>query len=446
MSRNLLLLVATALLLGGCSLITRADPPVERVQPDGDGDADADSDGDEDRPPLDGDHDGPDGDIDEDRPPLCTLEFATVHSFLRADGSALSLEFEDFDGDFLPEAVVSGVMGESVGFSTMYRTVLTERGHVYDSFSSIVSRPDQKITSAQIGEFDVEPERELLLFTERGSDSKGEVLIVDSAHSTPLVTPPDAGIELADHGLKDGVIMQFDSTDDRADIVALAWDQGSRQGYIYYWARDSDSSVWRDEPPGATLISGGQPNLLLPVNMDGSRDDELVVAVHEPSRLHLYDWNEEDWRLEQVSSRDLDGCTPLGMVAGDIDGDLRPEILLACGVDELYIVYTDRLALIDDGHADFIGEQDVYALALGDLDGNGTLDLITHDQQDISVFCGDGTGDFEYVMELSSGVDETATPLIAIVDVNHDGRPDVVEINGGEFGGNISTYLAVTED
>jgi hypothetical protein len=72
------------------------------------------------------------------------------------------------------------------------------------------------------------------------------------------------------------------------------------------------------------------------------------------------------------------------------------------------------------------------AVRAGDLDGDGHADLIVRDLGASSVyyFRGDGAGNFEPAVAIDAGgvVDD-----VAIADVNHDGRPDIITANDDHF-------------
>jgi len=79
--------------------------------------------------------------------------------------------------------------------------------------------------------------------------------------------------------------------------------------------------------------------------------------------------------------------------------------------------------------------QDTRSVAVADLNNDGFVDLVTADScatnncsgGSISVLLGNGDGTFQAAVGYSSG-GENAT-AVAISDVNHDGKPDVVVVN-----------------
>jgi len=72
-----------------------------------------------------------------------------------------------------------------------------------------------------------------------------------------------------------------------------------------------------------------------------------------------------------------------------------------------------------------------YSAALADMDGDGDLDAVTVDLQDqetgtVSVSRNDGSGGFSAPVSYPVGA---GSAWLAVSDLNHDARPDVVVSN-----------------
>lgn len=81
----------------------------------------------------------------------------------------------------------------------------------------------------------------------------------------------------------------------------------------------------------------------------------------------------------------------------------------------------------------FVVGQAPYAMAGGDLDGDGTADLVTanRDSNNVSVLLGDGTGGLGPARDHASG----QVPLsVAIGDLNGDGKQDLAVANNSDEG------------
>src|SRR6187455_548765 len=116
---------------------------------------------------------------------------------------------------------------------------------------------------------------------------------------------------------------------------------------------------------------------------------------------------------------------------GDLDGDGDLDLVLAKGRHEPLV---DRV-LLNDGKAGFVASDlgpkadRTYTAALADLDGDGDLDVITSNDtpDDKLVYLNDGKGRFSIAGTWGAGA--WSTRNAAVVDLNGDGRPDVVAAN-----------------
>jgi VCBS repeat protein len=241
-------------------------------------------------------------------------------------------------------------------------------------------------------------------------------------------------------------------------------------------------------PAYVKVLTLGQENewrfhpLLVDVNGDGHLDLVATARLAKPA-LHI--WLGDD---KGVFTAVPPSWTNLGygaLAAGDINGDGFPDILVASHFGSLQTLLSDgkggftekilrredgyvaaQLADLDgDGHLDLIllGYEkagiEVYfgdgranwtlhsalpelrpgqtmpgrTLALGDLNGDGHLDLIAAFQRwGAYIYYGDGKGGFTGgPVDFHSELREFLS--IAVADVNHDGHLDIA-INGNFFG------------
>ena len=116
---------------------------------------------------------------------------------------------------------------------------------------------------------------------------------------------------------------------------------------------------------------------------------------------------------------------------GDLDGDGDLDLVLAKGRHDPLV---DRV-LLNDGSGGFVASNlgpaadRTYTAALTDADGDGDLDVLTsNDTPDRKlVFLNNGKGQFTDAG--TWGVAKWSTRNAAIADLNGDGRPDVIAAN-----------------
>jgi len=133
------------------------------------------------------------------------------------------------------------------------------------------------------------------------------------------------------------------------------------------------------------------------------------------------------------------GNSPASVAVGDINGDGHLDLAVAnLGSGDVSI-------LLGDGSGSFAPALDVgvggdfespYALALGDANGDGHLDIATANtnisNESISFLLGDGSGHFAPAVLYSLGDDSYYSPQgIVLADVTGDGFADIVTANLG---------------
>ncbi|MER7001110.1 VCBS repeat-containing protein [Streptomyces sp. NPDC000410] len=130
------------------------------------------------------------------------------------------------------------------------------------------------------------------------------------------------------------------------------------------------------------------------------------------------------------SSYSASRLSPMGLKAGDVNGDGKPDVVT------VNLDTSDISVLLGDGKGR-LGPATRFAdgvslgrgIALGDVSGDGKPDVaVAHMDRKITVFLGDGAGDFGAPVTYPVG--GIALEGVAISDVNTDGKPDLVTNNG----------------
>jgi hypothetical protein len=161
--------------------------------------------------------------------------------------------------------------------------------------------------------------------------------------------------------------------------------------------------------------AGLSPDAVVIADLNGDGKPDLAVANSDGNSVSVL-LNKGAGRF--APKRDYGvGAGPVGVASGDLNGDRRPDLVTAG--DSISVLFN-----AGDGSfgtkVDF--ETGASAVAIGDLNHDGKADLVT----EASVFLNNGDGGFGPRRDYPSS--DTAED-VAIADLNGDGRPDLVTVS-----------------
>jgi hypothetical protein len=199
--------------------------------------------------------------------------------------------------------------------------------------------------------------------------------------------------------------------------------------------------------PAVDYASGGQAAVsvtLADVNGDGRPD--LVVAsgcsqTTCPGTVGVLLGN-GDGTFQAAVTYGSGGQNPASLVVGDVNGDGRPDLVVANGCAIAGCTNGVVSVLVGNGDGTFQaavayspGGQPALNVAIGDTNGDGKPDLIVSNAcpypscktAAVSVLAGNGDGTFQAPVSYSLGGPNAS--VVAAIDVNGDGKLDLVVEN-----------------
>ena len=212
----------------------------------------------------------------------------------------------------------------------------------------------------------------------------------------------------------------------------------------------SNLTVFFQSTPGGfsspALVLGGSSSMRRPVSvalddLDGDGDTDLVAADAVGDDLAVFFQGPPG---SFGSSLLALGGFPItdgvrGVALGDLDGDSGVDVVAANGVGDNLTVFFQSLPSLDSTPlvlGDFSTTRFPVAVALGDLDGNGTTDLVSANQgfpgttsDNLSAFFQRSHGSFASTSRELGGSSNSVS--VAVGDLDGDGDMDVASIDDG---------------
>ena len=206
---------------------------------------------------------------------------------------------------------------------------------------------------------------------------------------------------------------------------------------------------------------GTYPHSIVAVDLDGDGNADIATAnaISNDVSVRMSDGS-GGFGLEAHYAV---GNSPTSIASGDFNEDGHPDLVAAdLGSGEVSILLSDGAGGFESALDFGVGGtfQSPYAVAVGDANGDGHLDLATADtnisNEGISLLLGDGTGHFGDAVLLPVGAGTNMSPQgIVLADVTGDGKADIVTANlgssdlsllVGDGAGNFAAALSLPTD
>jgi hypothetical protein len=181
----------------------------------------------------------------------------------------------------------------------------------------------------------------------------------------------------------------------------------------------------------ADYRAGNQPNALAVGDLDGDGDQDLAVTdwfTWEFATVAVLPGNGDG--TFGVQRHSVTGSDPWAVVSGDLDRDGTPDLVTAnYGANTVSVLLGNGDATFAP-KADFATGVNPVSLALSDFNADGRLDLAIANRgaTTVSVLLGLGDGSFGGRHDFTVGTNPIS---VASGDLNRDGWPDLVVVNRG---------------
>ncbi len=182
----------------------------------------------------------------------------------------------------------------------------------------------------------------------------------------------------------------------------------------------------------ADMNKDGNVDLLLPVIGTYSSSPVMFTAVLLGNGSGVYSAFPTTAPARPTGFIPLDS-TNSTFYAGDVDGDGNPDVLFGLGQNKIWFQKGNGDGTLQPPVAVVTTDGTYYGgattITYADVNGDGYVDIIAHNQGYIAVFTGAAGGTFNQTpfVQLTSGVPGTVEAQPA--DFNHDGKLDLVQVD-----------------
>jgi hypothetical protein len=225
---------------------------------------------------------------------------------------------------------------------------------------------------------------------------------------------------------------------------------GKGDGTFPTLATYPSGGLFADSVAIADVNGDGKPDLI--VANCGSNSQTNCVSTSNSGNVAVLLGN-GDGTFQSAVTYSLGASGATSVAVADVNGDGKPDLIVATGSNTAGLVGV----LLGNGNGTFQAEATYgsggispLAVAVGNL-GNGHFDVVVANEcaddtctsSDVGVLLGNGDGTFQTVLTYDSG--GLFADSVAIVDVNRDGKPDVVVANSSTSStvdnGNVGVLL-----
>ncbi|HUB59235.1 MAG TPA: FG-GAP-like repeat-containing protein [Puia sp.] len=226
--------------------------------------------------------------------------------------------------------------------------------------------------------------------------------------------------------------------DGKPDLIVA---NGDSNTVTIYHNNSTPGAIAFSEVASFTMGNNGYPIGVAAGDLDGDGKPDIVISNYFTQTLTFYLNASSSGNIVMDSVLSVpSGNYILGASIADLNGDGKPEVMVACQGSNLLSIYTNSSTL---GHIGFSNETSILAPAGGspfkalvaDIDGDGKPDLVATNSylNTVSVYL--NTTPAGGAVSFATDVDFTTGNFpegAAIGDIDGDGKPDLVVANNSD--------------
>jgi hypothetical protein len=180
--------------------------------------------------------------------------------------------------------------------------------------------------------------------------------------------------------------------------------------------------------------TGSGSNFVAAVDVNGDGKPDIIVANFETNNVGVLLNSGTGTFNAQTTYATGTGSTSVGLAVVDVNSDSKPDIIVANGGTNNVGV------LLNSGNGMFTAQttystgtgSSPHVVAVVDVNGDSKPDIIVanYGTNNVGVLLNSGNGTFTAPMTYATGTGSSPNGL-AVVDVNRDGKPDIIVANEG---------------
>jgi hypothetical protein len=351
-----------------------------------------------------------------------------------------SIAIGDLDGDGKPDVVIANQFSNTI---SILRNISSSGSMTAGSFAAKVDFATGLTPySVAIGDIDGDGKPDLAV-TNSGSNT---VSILRNTSSSGIINTGSfaAKVDFATGSFPYSVAIGDLDGDGKSDLAVT--NINSNTVSILQNTSGSGSITTGSFAAKVDFVTGLNPYSLAIGDLDGDGKSDLAVANYNSSTTSLFRNISSNGIISTGSfAAKVDfttGVNPYSIAIGDIDGDGKLDLATAnVGSNNVSVLRnTSSSGSINTGSfaakVDFATGSNPYSIAIGDMDGDGKLDLATANvgSNSVSVLGNTSssgsitTGSFAAKVDFATGLNPYS---LAIGDLDGDGMPDLIATNSG---------------